>query len=144
MANREKKESRLPDVEPWINSHKPRATEPAKVIYMSYGKEPGPTSDEQVKIGWRTKALGIAALVVAAFGLGMWLCNGYIIPPPPVKVQPRQSVYIVKPGDTLWEIAAQNSDNTQDIRAVYYKIMVDNGLGHNENILPGQKLIIKY
>lgn len=131
-------------IAPWINSHQPRQTTPAKV-YAVYEKAEPSASCQQVKeISWKQKALAVAALAVTTFGIGMWLCNGYIIPPPQVKLQPRQHVYFVEPGDTLWSIAGKYSDDSQDIREAYYEIMVDNGLSHNKDIMPGQRLIIKY
>ena len=53
-----------------------------------------------------------------------------------------ETVYIVKPNDTLWDIANKYTAKHQDIREVIYNIRQDNDL--NSNFLsPGQKIIIK-
>lgn len=57
-------------------------------------------------------------------------------------VEPQSVTYTVKPGDTLWDIAEKYKTTGQDIRVMYLQIMEDNRISHNEDIYPGQKLII--
>lgn len=57
-------------------------------------------------------------------------------------VEPQSVTYTVKPGDTLWDIAEKYKTTGQDIRIMYLQIMEDNHINHNEDIHPGQKLII--
>lgn len=129
---------RLPDIEPWINSGHRRAVPPIKAFAV-YEDVPEPAEQENEQPGWY-KAVAIIGLSVAAALFGAYLCNGYIVPPQPVKYQ-RPEVHEVEPGDTLWSVAAQHSDNSQDIRYVYYKIMRDNNADAG-NLQPGQKLVI--
>ncbi len=49
--------------------------------------------------------------------------------------------YIVKPGDTLWDIAKEHSAGKRDIRRYIYDIMQKNGMEHPD-IMPGQVLVI--
>lgn len=52
--------------------------------------------------------------------------------------------HCVREGETIWSIAGQVCKNDQDIRHVMYQIQQDNGIGHNDDIKPGQQLIIRY
>jgi LysM repeat protein len=53
------------------------------------------------------------------------------------------TVYTVKNGDRLWDIAASVQSN-EDIRQVIRTIRLNNDIASNEYIYPGQKLIIPY
>lgn len=53
------------------------------------------------------------------------------------------TVYVVKDGDRLWDIAALVNSN-EDIRQVVRNIRLNNNIASNEYIYPGQKLIIPY
>lgn len=53
------------------------------------------------------------------------------------------TVYVVKDGDRLWDIAAL-VDSNEDIRQVVRNIRLNNNIASNEYIYPGQKLIIPY
>lgn len=50
----------------------------------------------------------------------------------------------VKTGETLWDIAGGVASNHDDIRRIIWKIQRDNDIGGNEDIQPGQRLIIKF
>ncbi len=51
--------------------------------------------------------------------------------------------YEVQPGDTLWQIAAAEYDESLDLRAVVYEIREANGL-HGALLQPGQQLALPY
>ena len=54
-------------------------------------------------------------------------------------------VHVVDEGETLWQIAGPVADRSgQDIREVIYQIQVNNGLGPNPTLKPGQRLVIRY
>lgn len=78
----------------------------------------------------------LSALIVMPL-IGWYM--GYEPPRPPLR--PIQ-YYTVQDGDTLWSIAGQYSDDTQDIRDVYYRIMKENGADAG-SLKPGQTLIIR-
>lgn len=52
--------------------------------------------------------------------------------------------HYVREGETIWSIAGQVCKKDLDIRHVMYQIQQDNGIGHNDDIKPGQRLIIRY
>ena len=47
---------------------------------------------------------------------------------------------VVRPGDTVWSIAAENCTQKQDIREVIHLIKEANKLDHSVQIHPGQAL----
>jgi nucleoid-associated protein YgaU len=51
--------------------------------------------------------------------------------------------YVVQSGDTLWQIAAAEYDDSLDLRAVVYEIRQANGLG-GALLQPGQELTLPY
>lgn len=111
-----------------IRDHAPegkrRSIEPAKVKTdeLQEGKCLG--------IGWK----GVAVLVALTAVVG-WYAG--------ISVAKEVQVIEVKQGDTLWSIAEQHKKDDEDVREVYYNIMTANGIGHNEDIYPGQTLVIK-
>lgn len=50
------------------------------------------------------------------------------------------AVIQVRPGDTVWKIAAEHSAASQDVRDVVAAIRQINKLDHNGRIYPGQML----
>lgn len=50
--------------------------------------------------------------------------------------------YIVKKGDTIWEIALINMNTNKDVRELVYDIYNVNNIGGSENIYPGQLLLL--
>lgn len=133
-------------IAPWINSHQ-RSDGAEKDYAICVHSEPEQVNDascQQVTASsWKIKAIAVAALIVTAFGVGMWLCNGYIYPAEQVKPK-RPEVHTVEPGDTLWSVASKYSDDSQDVREIYYRIMQDNRIGFADQLQPGQRLIIKF
>ena len=142
---KEEKESKPEEITiaPWINSHARRATPPAKAVAVYEELQEEPEAASPNPKGWH-KALAIIGLSVAAALAGAYLCNGYIIKPTTTPVKARPEVHTVEPGDTLWSVASKYSDDSQDVRQVYYQIMKDNGIGFQDNLKPGQQLIIKF
>lgn len=52
-------------------------------------------------------------------------------------------LYQVQPGDTLWQIASAEYDDSLDVRAVVFEIGKANGLGEGF-LQPGQELTLPY
>ena len=51
----------------------------------------------------------------------------------------------VDAGETLWQIAGPIADQTgQDVREVVFQLQVNNDLGPDPTLQPGQKLIVRY
>ena len=54
-------------------------------------------------------------------------------------------IHVVDTDETLWEIAGPVADKTgQDIREVIYQIQINNDLGPDPTLKPGQRLVIRY
>lgn len=54
-------------------------------------------------------------------------------------------IHVVDTDETLWEIAGPIADKTgQDVREIIYQIQVNNGLGPDPTLKPGQRLVIRY
>lgn len=92
----------------------------------------------------RFRAVRSAMAIVAAFGVGL-----YIGTTPWSQAETIASdtaiIHVVDTDETLWEIAGPVADKTgQDIREVIYQIQVNNDLGPDPTLKPGQRLVIRY
>lgn len=86
-------------------------------------------------------------IITVGLGLALSLCIGAYIghtASQEVKTVERQQIHYVQEGETLWDIAGGVASNHDDIRRIIWKIQRDNGIGGNEDIQPGQRLIIKF
>lgn len=59
-------------------------------------------------------------------------------------VERQQQVHYVEEGETLWDIAGSVASEQDDIRRIVWEIQEANDIGGNEDIQPGQRLIIKF
>lgn len=92
---------------------------------------------------FRTIRTGLA--IAMAFGVGLYLGSTTPWANAETVAADTAIVHIVDDHETLWEIAGPVADKTgQDIREVIYEIQVNNDLGPNPTLKPGQKLIIRY
>lgn len=55
-----------------------------------------------------------------------------------------KEAYTVKRGDTVWSIAGKYASDEEDIRDVCRKIMEDNQLGKDADVVPGQRIVITH
>lgn len=87
-----------------------------------------------------------AGLAIAmAFGVGLYLGSTTPWSQAETVVNDTAIIHVVDKDETLWEIAGPVADKTgQDIREVIYQIQVNNGLGPNPTLKPGQRLVIRY
>lgn len=86
-------------------------------------------------------------IITVGLGLALSLCIGAYIghtASQEVKTVERQQIHYVQEGETLWDIAGGVASNHDDIRRIIRKIQRDNDIGGNEDIQPGQRLIIKF
>lgn len=86
-------------------------------------------------------------IITVGLGLALSLCIGAYIghtASQEVKTVERQQIHYVQEGETLWDIAGGVASNHDDIRRIIWKIQRDNDIGGNEDIQPGQRLIIKF
>ena len=86
-------------------------------------------------------------IITVGLGLALSFCIGAYIghtAGQEVKTVERQQIHYVQEGETLWDIADGVASNHDDIRRIIWKIQRDNDIGGNEDIQPGQRLIIKF
>lgn len=83
--------------------------------------------------------------LVAAFGIGLYIGSTTPWAQAETVAADTAIVHIVDDGETLWQIAGPVADKTgQDIREVIYEIQINNNLGPNPTLKPGQRLVIRY
>lgn len=89
----------------------------------------------------------VRKIIAVGLGLTLSFCVGAYIghtASQEVKTVERQQIHYVQEGETLWDIAGGVASNHDDIRRIIWKIQRDNDIGGNEDIQPGQRLIIKF
>lgn len=87
----------------------------------------------------RTRKKILAFSFAAALSLGIGYAGWQAVASPDVKL----TYYVVEPGDTLWDIADKYREDDVDIRDAYTDIMETNNLRADQDIYPGQRLLIK-
>lgn len=124
---------RLPDIPAWVNSGRRRAVHPGK-CWEVHEELPKAEAEPKIKKSHAWVMVGIATVLFAvAAGCGAYVGG----------IATNSCTYIVKPGETVWDIAKHTVGEAEDARKVYYQIMKDNGIGEDAVIHPGQQLIIK-
>lgn len=89
----------------------------------------------------------VRKIIAVGLGLTLSFCVGAYIGhtvSQEVRAVERQQIHYVQEGETLWDIAGGVASNHDDIRRIIWKIQRDNDIGGNEDIQPGQRLIIKF
>ncbi len=74
------------------------------------------------------------ALIITAFALSGDLTTK-------AEQLPTYDLYIVRAGDTLWDIASSYRKEGQDVRQIVYNIKIQNEL-NSSSIQVGQKLVV--
>lgn len=87
-----------------------------------------------------------AGLAIAmAFGIGLYIGSTTPWAQAETVANDTGIIHVVNEGETLWQIAGPVADKTgQDIREVIYQIQVNNDLGPNPTLKPGQRLVIRF
>lgn len=91
------------------------------------------------------KVARLAMTILLAFGIGVYAGTGIgNVGQGPTVAADEADVHVVKEGETLWDIARSVADaRGQDIRETIYEIQINNGLQENDNLKPGQRIIIR-
>lgn len=93
----------------------------------------------------RFRAIRSAMAIVAAFGVGLYLGGTTLGAKAETVAADTAIVHIVDEGETLWQIAGPIADRSgQDVREVIYEIQINNDLGPDPTLKPGQRLVIRY
>ena len=104
--------------------------------------EQGPNEPKR-KPRFRMIRAGLA--IMTACGIGLYLGSATPWSQAETVAADTAIVHVVDEGETIWQIAGPVADKTgQDIREVIYQISVNNGLGPNPTLKPGQRLVIRY
>lgn len=83
--------------------------------------------------------------IMTAFGIGLYLGSATPWSQAETVATDTGIIHVVNEGETLWQIAGPVADKTgQDIREVIYQIQVNNDLGPNPTLKPGQRLVIRF
>lgn len=95
------------------------------------------------KTRFRMIRTGLA--IMTAFGIGLYLGSATPWSQAETVAADTAIVHVVDTDETLWEIAGPIADKTgQDVREVIYEIQINNGLGPDPTLKPGQRLVIRY
>ncbi|CDF04917.1 putative uncharacterized protein [Megasphaera elsdenii CAG:570] len=95
------------------------------------------------KTRFRMIRTGLA--IAMAFGIGLYLGSTTPWSQAETIANDTAIIHVVDTDETLWEIAGPVADKTgQDIREVIYEIQINNDLGPNPTLKPGQRLVIRY
>lgn len=91
------------------------------------------------------KVARLAMTILLAFGIGVYAGTGIgNIGQGPTVAADEADVHVVEDGETLWDIARSVADaRGQDIRETIYEIKINNDLQEDDNLQPGQRIIIR-
>lgn len=93
----------------------------------------------------RFRMIRTGLAIMTAFGVGLYLGSATPWSHAETIATDTAIVHVVDTDETLWEIAGPVADKTdQDIREVIYQIQINNGLGPDPTLKPGQRLVIRY
>lgn len=93
----------------------------------------------------RFRMIRTGLAIVAALGVGLYLGSTTPWSQAETVAADTAIVHIVDEGETLWQIAGPVADRSgQDIREVIYEIQINNDLGPDPTLKPGQRLVIRY
>lgn len=93
----------------------------------------------------RFRAVRSAMVIVAAFGVGLYIGSTTPWSQAETIAADTAIIHVVDTDETLWEIAGPIADKTgQDVREVIYEIQINNGLGPDPTLKPGQRLVLRY
>lgn len=83
--------------------------------------------------------------LVAAFGVGLYIGSATPWTQAEMVAADTAIIHVVDTGETLWGIAGPVADKTgQDIREIISRIQINNDLGPDPTLKPGQRLVIRY
>lgn len=93
----------------------------------------------------RFRMIRTGLAMMAAFGVGLYLGSTILWSQAESVAEDKAIVHVVDEGETLWQIAGPVADRSgQDIREVIYEIQINNDLGPDPTLKPGQRLVIRY
>lgn len=94
----------------------------------------------------KAKAVRLGITILLAFGIGVYAGTGIGTAGDrgATVAADDADIHIVTDGETLWDIARGIADvRGQDIRETVYELQINNDIGDNDNLQPGQRIIIR-
>lgn len=128
---------RAPHVQPGGALRSGAARRPAAPVARQSQPYPGGVGHGRLRLTRRARRLAWVLALAVGVALGSWLAPAISGGDGDLRLAGVQSV-VVKPGDTLWSIAA-DAAGSDDVRAVVDRIQALNGLS-DAVIVPGQVL----
>lgn len=93
----------------------------------------------------RFRMIQTGLAIAMAFGVGLHLGSATPWSQAETIANDTAIIHVVDTDETLWEIAGPIADKTgQDVREVIYEIQINNDLGPDPTLKPGQRLVIRY
>lgn len=93
----------------------------------------------------RFRMIRTGLAIMTAFGIGLYLGSATPWSQAEAVAADTAIIHVVDKGETLWQIAGPVADRSgQDIREVIYEIQINNDLGPDPTLKPGQRLVIRY
>lgn len=93
----------------------------------------------------RSRMIRAGLAIAMAFGVGLYLGSATPWSQAETIANDTAIIHVVNKDETLWEIAGPIADKTgQDVREIIYQIQINNDLGPNPTLKPGQRLVIRY
>lgn len=103
--------------------------------------EEGGTMKERIKCRRIQEAVTFCLGLTLACGIGIYLGH---IAGEEAHHKEMSRIHCVQPGETLWDIATGITGDDEDIRQVIYRVQKENGIADDEDIHPGQRLVINF
>ena len=87
---------------------------------------------------------GLTFAVACGIGILIGRASNVVLPAATLTADNSQ-IHVVKDGETLWDIARPVADRQgMDIREIVFQLEVNNDLGMDPTLTPGQKIIVRY
>lgn len=101
--------------------------------------------DIQLKRKSRLGVIRAGLAIVVAFGIGVYVGSTMPLVNAETITNDTGIIHVVNTDETLWDIARPIADERGiDIREIIYEIQVNNDLGPDPTLTPGQRLVIRY
>lgn len=106
-------------------------------------RDPRPKKTKKSRIPGLIRA-GLTFAVACGVGFAIGRASNVVLPAATLMADNSQ-IHVVRQGETLWDIARPIADaQGQDIREIVFQLEVNNDLGLDPTLKPGQKLIVRY
>lgn len=93
----------------------------------------------------RFRMIRTGLAIAMAFGIGLYLGSATPWSQAETVADDTGIIHVVEPGETVWDIARPVADEQGiDVREIVYQLQINNDLGPDPTLTPGQKIVIRY